>query len=276
MPSLAGSGEVAGTEDLPAVAISSDGHTVLQGVFSLNSSAGAAWTFISQSPPVVTGLSPSTGSAAGGTTVIISGQNFLSPATVMFGQNAATSVVVNGTGQITATSPPETPVLTSSQTVDVVVGSNFGLSVANDLDVFTYLPAATPAVTSVAPASGPVAGGTSVAISGSGFLNASAVKFGTNNAVSYAVNSDNQILATSPTGSGTVDVVVTAPGGTSPTSSADHFAYSLPPVVIGISPSSGPVIGGTIVTINGANFTGVTPCILARWRHRSHSSMTVQ
>jgi hypothetical protein len=258
MPSLAGSGEVAGTEDLPAVAISSDGHTVLQGVFSLNSSAGAAWTFISQSPPVVTGLSPSTGSAAGGTTVIISGQNFLSPATVMFGQNAATSVVVNGTGQITATSPPETPVLTSSQTVDVVVGSNFGLSVANDLDVFTYLPAATPAVTSVAPASGPVAGGTSVAISGSGFLNASAVKFGTNNAVSYAVNSDNQILATSPTGSGTVDVVVTAPGGTSPTSSADHFAYSLPPVVIGISPSSGPVIGGTIVTINGANFTGVT------------------
>ena len=90
------------------------------------------------------------------------------------------------------------------------------------------------------------------------FFNASAVKFGTNNAVSYAVNSDNQILATSPTGSGTVDVVVTAPGGTSPTSSADHFAYSLPPVVIGISPSSGPVIGGTIVTINGANFTGVT------------------
>jgi hypothetical protein len=39
------------------------------------------------------------------------------------------------------------------------------------------------------------------------------------------VISDSQILATSPAGSGTVDVTVTTPGGTTTTSSSDQFTY---------------------------------------------------
>ena len=110
---------------------------MLQEVFSLNSSAGAASTFISQSPPVNWPLA-----------VVLPGcgrhdrdhqrPEFFKPCHGdVRPERSDFQEVVNGTGQITATSPPETPVLTSSQTVDVVVGSNFGLSVANDLDVFT-------------------------------------------------------------------------------------------------------------------------------------------
>jgi len=51
---------------------------------------------------------------------------------------------------------------------------------------------------------------------------------------------------------------VTTPGGTSATSAADQFTYSSGPTVTGLSPTSGPVAGGTSVTITGANFTGVT------------------
>jgi uncharacterized membrane protein len=40
------------------------------------------------------------------------------------------------------------------------------------------------------------------------------------------VNSATSITAVSPKGKGTVDVTVTAPAGTSPTSAADQFTYS--------------------------------------------------
>jgi len=113
-------------------------------------------------------------------------------------------------------------------------------------------------VTGISPSSGPSAGGTSVAITGAGFTGATAVKFGATAATSFTVNSDTSISAFAPAGSGTVDVTVTAPGGTSATSSADQFTYLARPVVGSISPSSGYELGGTSVTINGAGFTGAT------------------
>ena len=42
------------------------------------------------------------------------------------------------------------------------------------------------------------------------------------------ITSPTTIIATSPTGTGTVDVTVTTPGGTSATSAADQFTYSSP------------------------------------------------
>ena len=63
---------------------------------------------------------------------------------------------------------------------------------------------------------------------------------------------------TSPAGSGMVDVQVQTAGGTSAKSSADQFFYGSPPAVTGLSPSSGPVAGGTAVTITGTSFTSAT------------------
>jgi len=81
-----------------------------------------------------------------------------------------------------------------------------------------------PQVTGISPASGNSAGGDSVTITGSGFTDATAVDFGGIGAV-MQVNSDTQIIATSPPGSGIVDVTVVAPGGMSATSPADLFSY---------------------------------------------------
>jgi hypothetical protein len=84
-----------------------------------------------------------------------------------------------------------------------------------------------PSITSVSPASGPVPGGTSVTITGTGFTGASAVKFGAINAASYSVVSETQITASTPAsaGTGTVDVTVTTAVGTSAISAADQFTY---------------------------------------------------
>ena len=47
-------------------------------------------------------------------------------------------------------------------------------------------------------------------------------------------------------------------GGTSATSPADQFTYVAAPTVTGISPTTGPAAGGTMVTITGTGFTGAT------------------
>jgi IPT/TIG domain len=109
-------------------------------------------------------------------------------------------------------------------------------------------------VTKVAPKAGPAAGGTSVAITGTGFNGASAVHFGATTATSFTVNSGSSITAIAPAGtSGSVDVTVTGPGGTTATTSADLYKYK-PPTVTGVSPNTGAKAGGTSVTITGSGF----------------------
>jgi len=69
------------------------------------------------------------------------------------------------------------------------------------------------------------------------------------------------MTAVSPAGTvGTVEVTVTTPNGTSGTSSGDHFEYTPPPAptVTKLSPTKGPVAGGTKVTITGTNLYEVT------------------
>jgi hypothetical protein len=118
--------------------------------------------------------------------------------------------------------------------------------------------AAAPTVKNVLPSSGPLAGGTTVSITGTAFTGATAVNFGSTPALSYTVNNATSITATSPAGTGTVDITVTTSGGTSATGTADRFTYVPVPTVTGISPSTGPAAGGTTVSITGTDFTGTT------------------
>ena len=67
--------------------------------------------------------------------------------------------------------------------------------------------------------------------------------------------SSGLLTATSPAGSGTVDVTVTAGGVTSATSPSDHFTYIPVPVptVTRVTPNAAPA--GTVVSIQGTNYT---------------------
>jgi hypothetical protein len=106
--------------------------------------------------------------------------------------------------------------------------TTYGLGFKNYLAGLTP-PAPVPTVATVAPNSGPTAGGTVVTITGTNFSGATAVKFGAAAAATFTVISATQITATSPAGSGSVDVTVTNAAGTSATNTADRFAYVLPP-----------------------------------------------
>jgi autotransporter-associated beta strand protein len=205
--------------------------------------------------PMVTGVSPAGGPAAGGTLVTISGTNFVAPATVDFGKTPATGVTVVSLIEITATSPAG-----AAGTADVTVSTPGGVSATSSADQFAY--AALPAVTAISPAAGPATGGLTVTITGTEFTGATEVDFGTTPASNVEVVSDTQITATSPAGAvGTVHVTVVTPGGVSTTSSADQFTYADVPTVTAVSPANGSTAGGTLVTITGTNFTGATEVV---------------
>jgi subtilase family serine protease len=203
--------------------------------------------------PTVTGLSTATGPAAGGTSVTITGTNLTDGTVVDFGSNPATSVVVVSSTQITAVSPAGTG------TVDVTVTGPGGVSATSPADHFVY--SSMPVVMGVTPVAGLLAGGTSVTIAGASLIGVTAVHFGGTAASlsSLVYNSNGTITITSPAhAAGTVDVTVTNPQGTSTISSADQFTYTNAPVVTSVTPAVGPLVGGTSVTIAGANLAGIT------------------
>src|SRR4029079_15083982 len=97
--------------------------------------------------------------------------------------------------------------------VDVVV-TNPNTYTFNDSEAFTYLQA--PTVTQISPSQGPTTGGTSVTITGSGFLDGATVTFGGAAATNVVVVSATTITANTRAGSpGVVDVVVTNANTTS-------------------------------------------------------------
>jgi hypothetical protein len=83
-------------------------------------------------PPVVTGITPPSAPAAGGTAVTLSGRGFTQAVSVHFGSVAATSFTVNSDESITAT----TPASTGDGAVRVTVTNSAGTSAKGR--VFTY------------------------------------------------------------------------------------------------------------------------------------------
>jgi len=156
--------------------------------------------------PIATSISPTSGPAAGGTVVTISGTGFRNGATVTFGGTAASSVNVVGSTTITATTPAH-----ASGPVNVVV-TNPNAQNSTLTNGFTYAAAPAPTVSGVNPTSGTAAGGTAVTISGTGFVTGATVSFGGTAATGVVVNSGTSISATTPAhAAGQVNVVVTNP-----------------------------------------------------------------
>jgi serine/threonine protein kinase len=230
------------------VIVTTPGGTSTAGMFTYRSTTAPP-----PAHPVVTGISPASGAAGGGTSVTITGSGLAGAGKVSFG-GAAGTISADSATRITVKSPP------GKGTVTVTVSTSGGTATAGK---FSYKassppPPARPVVTGISPSSGPTAGGTSVTITGKNLSSATGVSFGGAGG-SVTADSSTKVTATSPAGSGTVNITVTTKGGTSATTSADKFTYTTPaPVVLRISPSSGPTAGGTSVTITGTNLSGAT------------------
>jgi large repetitive protein len=112
--------------------------------------------------PIISGASPNSGPASGGTAVTISGTNFQTGATVLFGGLAAAPVTFLSATQIQVMTPTHL-----AGAVDVTVRNLDGQS-ATLSSGFTYTappPVNPPTITGISPNSGPTSGETAVTIS---------------------------------------------------------------------------------------------------------------
>ena len=171
-------------------------------------------SYTSASDAKVTKVSPVSGPGGGGTTVTIKGKNLDGTKYVFFGSNPATQFTVKSDTEIVATAPSG-----SGTDYVTVVNSSDEVSPTGVHNEFEFL---APEITKIDPTKGPDTGGTSVIIKGTDFEGASkltypsGVMFGGTAAKSFTVVSGTEIKAVTPAeGAGTVDVTVTAPGGTS-------------------------------------------------------------
>ncbi|MFJ5804213.1 IPT/TIG domain-containing protein, partial [Streptomyces decoyicus] len=177
-------------------------------------------------------ISPNQGPTGGGTVVTITGSNIAGTTGVMFGSKPATSFTQVSPTQVTAVSPSGTGA------VGVTLTTPGGTS--NPIP-FYYVNA--PLLTSLSVSSGPVAGGNTITVNGTGLSTATRVAFGTNTAVP-TVLSDSQLTVTVPAGSaaGAVAVRVTTAGGTS---NSLAYTYVSAPTATTITPTAGPLTAGT-------------------------------
>jgi IPT/TIG domain/Putative Ig domain len=177
--------------------------------------------------PSVTGVSPITGPATGGTNVTVTGTNFTPTSTVSFGGGPATTTTYVSASELQATAPPS-----CAGAVDVTVTSNGLTSRANNQDLFSSTGNSCPVVTGVSPNVGEPTGGTPVTITGTNLGGATEVDFGPSNPAQITSDSDDEISVLSPGGNGTVAVTVTTGSGTSiGNTPSDQYGYSCDPAV---------------------------------------------
>jgi hypothetical protein len=189
---------------------------------------------LSTAPPTITSFTPTSGPV--GTSVTITGTNFLGVTAVSFNNVNAPSFIVNSATELIALVP------SGATTGRIRVTS--GLGTATSATDFTVTAPQPPTVTSFSPTSGPV--GTSVAIMGTNFTGATSVSFNNVNAATFTVNSATQITATVPAGATTGRVRVVTTGGTG--TSATDFTVTIPAGSCGnttLTAASGTVTDGS-------------------------------
>ncbi|MEZ5407290.1 MAG: IPT/TIG domain-containing protein [Acidimicrobiales bacterium] len=152
--------------------------------------------------------------------------------------------------------------MASTKEKDALIAQALSQGLITEADLLPDAPGtivafAVPTVTAVAPTGGPLDGGQVVAITGTGFTGATAVKFDTVDATSYAIVSNTRIVATVPDGAaaGAKIIKVTNVDGTNSTGSA--YTYGAP-TVTSVSPAFADPATETVVTITGTGFLGLT------------------
>ncbi|WP_153980133.1 IPT/TIG domain-containing protein [Paenibacillus xylanilyticus] len=200
--------------------------------------------------PVISSINPNTGNMRGGYVIDIFGTDFQREATVMFGSTPLTLTAYMNSSNVRVTVPA---VLVTGK-VDITLTNPDGKS-STLVGGFEYKDDI-PTITKLSPNSGPMTGGTLVYVDGSYFAQGMIVTVD-GIEVSHTYINSKRIMLTTPARAnpGTVEIRITNPSGLS---AAMDYTYDAPPalpapVVTGVSPSSGPVAGGTYIYIDGRN-----------------------
>ncbi|MDD1690621.1 MAG: IPT/TIG domain-containing protein [Methanoregula sp.] len=208
--------------------------------------------------PRLSGISPDSGPMNGGTVVTITGSGFSGTEYVYFGKYGVIPTITDDSHLRVTTlySPPGL--------VPVSIKNAHGTGSSAGPSTMFLVEYPLPDLYNISPTSGFTTGGTVVLVRGSGFSGATNVSFGRNNGTGLEVINDTLLTVISPPGPAGIaalSVINPAHAGSS-SESRSMFRYDIPfPRLENISPSSGSMDGGTVVTLTGSGFTGTTDVV---------------
>jgi uncharacterized repeat protein (TIGR01451 family) len=214
-------------------------------------------------PPSVTSITPSKIPAGSGpTSITVAGSGFVSSSIVQVG-GASEQTVFDSSTELKATVPA------SQSTVGAelpVVVNNGTVSSSNTPALNLEVDNSSPSISAINPDSVTAgAGATTVSITGTGFMSASAVQLnGSARTASYVSVTQLKVMLTaadlSAVGNAAITVVNPAPGGGS--SAAATLAITAPvvasspvPALTFIAPDGAPIGASTQITLTGSGFT---------------------
>jgi len=222
--------------------------------------------------PLVFSVTPASGPNEGGTRITINGEGFQAPVQVFFGDGGSAADFTGIEASVQSVTGNRIVVLSPSatgfgqnnlnQVVDILVKNlQSGFSTIAP-SAFQYGAANpdVPFISAISPGEGPFTGGTRVVVHGQGFDEPVAVAIAgvggqsvisvTGTQVVFRTSGVDVTSCSDVTGAVSVTNIETGEGATGPA-----FTFRVPrPLITGVSPSSGPQAGNTLVAITGSNF----------------------
>lgn len=188
--------------------------------------------------PVLAGISPTSGPAAGNIPLTLTGTNFGTASSVSIGGRSC-PITSQGHTALQCNLPPglgaDTPVVVSAAG-----------QASNPLS-FAY---PNPTLAGLSPANGPTDGGIPLTLAGTNFGSASTVSVG-GQPCPVTNQAETSVVCTLPPGQGIArSVQLTTEGAASNTLLFDYD----PPVISAIEPASGPTAGNVPITVRGTDF----------------------
>ncbi|WP_433053061.1 IPT/TIG domain-containing protein [Dactylosporangium sp. CS-033363] len=217
-------------------------------------SVAAKFTYV-PAAPVLTKLSASSASTAGGETITVTGTDLAEVTAVKLGSAAVAGFKL--TSPTTITFP--VPAGIAAGGYDVTVTTPYGTSPVVPAGRLTLVAPPAPTVKALSVSSGPTNAATAVTVTGTGFASLKSVT-ASGVAVGFTKVSDTQLTVTMPAhAAGRVTLKLTNAGG-SYEATALPFTYVAPaaPTVTSLLPSTGGTKVATTVTLSGANLGGAT------------------
>lgn len=201
---------------------------------------------------MITRITPTTGPLEGGTVVDVFGSDFIESSLLMcrFGLLATAPASFINASYIQCISPPSQP----GQVTISVANNGIDFGPALEGASFSYTPR--PVISNIQPQLGSTRGNTSVEMTGDGFLYGPhfACLFNQTAALSFEILSPHKVVCVSPPFPKVGKVQVSISSNGQELSSGQYFKYVEDAYIWSIEPDSGPLSGGTDVTLSGMNF----------------------
>lgn len=213
-------------------------------------SATGASLYTYQAAPTISSISPNAGRTIGSFSTTILGTGFQTGVSVSINGSPCSPVNIVNSGEINCTVPGNVP-----GSYDVIVTNTDGQA-AIENNGFTFQ--SPPSVASVSPAIIADNGSTNITISGTGFDASNGINdvlIGSSSCPIVSFNTTSITCTPAAQAAGVYDItVINDDGGTQQNTLGSALTLLDAPTLSTVSPTGGPVSGGTLITLTGTNF----------------------